>query len=276
MIIIDSDNYQASGIETFFFPGGEPHAKLPFFDEDVIFHAKVRTWTDAGFAACVISALQYQSCKSTIFMPYFPGARQDRTDGRAPFTVQIMHNLFSTGRPIHVFDPHSPAIWHGGSVFNCMMPEHLSNIPLRDDVVGIIAPDDGAVKRADNFRAVFYPKAKLIRCTKSRDSQTGQLSNYHMPELNGPGRYIVVDDICDGGGTFILLARAFVESGAWRESRLELFVSHGIFSKGTGDLRTYYDHITTTDSFADPNDHGLGVTVLPLLPDFLKELRGDH
>jgi hypothetical protein len=28
-MIIDSDSYAASGIDTLFFPGGEPHVKLP-------------------------------------------------------------------------------------------------------------------------------------------------------------------------------------------------------------------------------------------------------
>ena len=42
MLVIDSDNYSAAGIETMFFPGGEPHVKLPLYREPVILYGKLR------------------------------------------------------------------------------------------------------------------------------------------------------------------------------------------------------------------------------------------
>lgn len=268
MKIIDSDNYAAAGIETLFFPGGEPHAKVPLYDEPLVFHAKLRTWNDVGIAACVISALQHQPVRSHIFIPYFPGARQDRTDGTAPYTVQMVHNLLRTDRPLTVFDPHSEATCHEGGIIDIMMPADI-DLPIKDDVVGIIAPDAGAAHRAEQFKIAYYPDADLVTCTKTRDPQTGQLSNYKLPPLGRPGRYIVVDDICDGGGTFILLAKAFIASGAWRESQLELFVSHGIFSKGVDVLAPYYTCITTTDSWCRLQDTD-NLRVIPLLPHYLR------
>jgi len=40
---------------------------------------------------------------------------------------------------------------------------------------------------------------------------------------------MIVDDICDGGATFILLAKELYAAGA---KEVNLFVTHGIFSKG--------------------------------------------
>ena len=109
--IIDSDNYAASGIETMFFPGGEPHAKIPErVAGKVLLFLKLRTWEQTGLAACVIDALSRNNRVSRLdtFIAYFPGARQDRSDGRAPLTVKLMVELLTRNRGnLHVFDAHS-------------------------------------------------------------------------------------------------------------------------------------------------------------------------
>jgi ribose-phosphate pyrophosphokinase len=57
-----------------------------------------------------------------------------------------------------------------------------------------------------------------------------------------------VDDICDGGGTFIGLVDALKKKNA---GDLYLAVSHGIFSKGFDELTGSFKTIFTTDSFRD-------------------------
>ena len=58
---------------------------------------------------------------------------------------------------------------------------------------------------------------------------------------------VIVDDICDGGRTFIELAKVLKERGA---GKIGLFVTHGIFSQGVGVLfDNGIDFIYTTDSF---------------------------
>ena len=57
---------------------------------------------------------------------------------------------------------------------------------------------------------------------------------------------MIVDDICDGGGTFVGLGQALKKRGA---GDLCLFVTHGIFSKGFHDLMKYFKHIYFTNSF---------------------------
>ena len=88
MQIIDSDRYAEAGIETMFFPGGEPHVKVPWGTERVLLYLKLRTWNDVGFAALVIDAFERQGRLERVFIPYFPAARQDKTDGRAALSLQ--------------------------------------------------------------------------------------------------------------------------------------------------------------------------------------------
>ena len=59
-------------------------------------------------------------------------------------------------------------------------------------------------------------------------------------------RILIVDDICDGGGTFLGLAQ---ELKAKNAGNLYLAVSHGIFSRGFEDLEKVFTKIYTTDSF---------------------------
>jgi ribose-phosphate pyrophosphokinase len=271
MLIIDSDNYAGAGIETLFFPGGEPHAKIPdCVAGDVLLFLKLRSWEQTGLAACVIDALARNDRvgRLDIFIPYFPGARQDRTDGRAPLTVKLMTGLLTQNRGnVYVFDAHSHVLQEM-TPLHVFMPTDL-DIPVQADVVGIIAPDRGAAARANSFRDRFYPLASLIQCSKRRDPASGRLSGFQMTGVERPGRYIIVDDICDGGGTFNLLADEFKQGRDPSRFQLELFVSHGLFSKGLDAIDPAIVRIMTTDSWTGasvPGDSRL--TVVPLAPLF--------
>lgn len=271
MHIIDSDDYKASGIETLFFSGGEPHVKLVNVpDDELLLFLKLRTWNDVGLAACVIDALGTNiPHRITAFVPYFPGARQEKG---VPLTARIVGELlYHPDVPIVTFDIHSPAAMDYSMAYRNLMPTQLK-VPVRNDVVGVIAPDKGAADRAQSFLEVFCPNADLIQCSKKRNQQTGELSDYVMPPLNSKGRYIIVDDICDGGRTFNLLAEEFKKDSVGQFSNLELFVSHGIFSRGLSNLHPAIEHITTTDSWCrgltkwDDNDplQSHRLTILPL------------
>ena len=268
--IIDTDNYRESGVEVLTFPGGEPHVKIPRFGlKPVLVYAKLRTWQDVGYCACLISALEQQVAKFKVFIPYFPGARQDRSNGTAPMTVDLMVRLLcpseKSARRTYLFDPHSLVLLNALGYDNearmllgstkdgkrhIFMPSDL-DVPIKEDVVGIICPDNGAMLRTLDFQRKFYPYAKILYCSKNRDPRTGMLSGYEMPPLPCAGRYIIVDDICDGGGTFNLLANEF-KKDKWGEcSKLELFVSHGIFSKGFEAIDPKIERITTTNGLCN-------------------------
>lgn len=267
MKIIDSDDYAASGIETLFFPGGEPHVKIPIFTEELRLFLKLRTWNDVGIAACLLSALESQDVDAEVFIPYFPGARQDRTDGTAPLTVEMIAGLLDYGRNLTVFDPHSDVLIDTVSPL-ILMPRHLE---LKNRLmVGVIAPDSGALFRAEDYLEKFHPDAELIQCTKERDPNTGRLSNYVVPRLEKRGSYIIVDDICDGGGTFNLLADAFFKDPIGKNCDLKMFVSHGIFSKGLDAIDPRIWHITTTDSWCKESVYPR-LTVVPLLNAWLNQ-----
>jgi ribose-phosphate pyrophosphokinase len=92
----------------------------------------------------------------------------------------------------------------------------------------VVFPDEGAQER---YKDLLLSGVVVISAMKLRDRSTGKIITTAMPELPPGQSVLMVDDICDGGATFISLAKLMPD----RE--ISLYVSHGIFSKGTAILR---------------------------------------
>lgn len=279
---IHSDHYRDVGIEAMFFPGGEPHVKLPNFGcgKRVLYTAILRNWNDTGFAALIMDALTRQGVHLDCFIPYFPGMRQDKTNkGLDPLTCSVTARLLAYGQRVWTFDPHSyvaldmitqygspSAKVRGMSVKDLRMPLNFSS-GLYDC---IIVPDEGAVMRAQEFRDRHMPGFGCIYYRKRRDPVSGRILSYDIKSWEHaapavPKRALVIDDICDGGATFNMLADAIVKESPG--IKLELYVSHGIFSKGLEALHPIYEHIYTTDSWCRMQDTAR-ISVINLLSCF--------
>ena len=105
-----------------------------------------------------------------------------------------------------------------------------------------------------NLERLRAPHA-TARCIKKRDSETGALSGFAVE--SGDVRdavCLVVDDICDGGGTFSGIAAVLREAGA---RSVSLAVTHGVFSRGIelAGIDTTY----CTDSYGMPKADGYEV-----------------
>ena len=181
---------------------------------------------------------------------YLPYARQDRVmDTGESFSLIVFAQLINSANfsQVHVLDPHSdvgPALLN-----NCVIHSNLSYVEwaVKDinSALTLIVPDAGARKKADKL-AQDITFSKVVQAGKTRDTRTGALKGFEVyaDDLEGKD-CIIVDDICDGGGTFIGLAK---ELKAKNAGKLYLFVTHGIFSKGVDVLTEHFEHIYTTDS----------------------------
>ncbi len=229
-------------------PRGEQVAWVPGADADSLM--QLAMWADL---------CHRRDLRTVAVIPYLPGARQDRG---APLGAKVYADFINSMNidRIICFDPHSdvmPAL-----LDRCRAvplhehPQWFARQRPWDDVVGIIVPDVGARRRAEGVAAALGG-VPLYQASKHRDFATGKLSGFECEPIALPNgkRLLVVDDICDGGGTFIGLAQTL---GLPRES-LSLWVSHGIFSKGTKDLFKHYSIIATTDSH--PGSHELTTEV---------------
>ena len=110
----------------------------------------------------------------------------------------------------------------------------------------MVSPDGGALKKIYKLSEALGG-LEVLECSKSRDVKTGALSGFKVYADHLQGRdCLIVDDICDGGGTFVGLAEQLRAHGA---GKLYLAVSHGIFSKGFEGLKAVFERVFTTDSF---------------------------
>ncbi|KAG1390037.1 hypothetical protein G6F58_013116 [Rhizopus delemar] len=100
------------------------------------------------------------------------------------------------------------------------------------DGVTLMAPDAGARKRVQAL-AKKLGVADVRFAEKVRDPQTGRITEPRVPDDIPAQPVLVVDDICDGGRTFLELAAALRDK---TRQPLYLYVTHGLFSKGLGEL----------------------------------------
>ena len=239
----------------FTFSGGEPHIKIISELENVtevtITH-RIQSFNDIGTLLLATNALKNMGIKKLhVVLPYFPAARQDRlmVSGE-PLSVKVYADIINTQNyeSVTIFDPHSevtPALLN-----NCKVVDNHKFIKqvtqqLSDDLL-LISPDGGALKKIYKV-AAHLQNYEVVECSKSRNVKTGQLTGFKVYTDNLQGKdCLIVDDICDGGGTFLGLAK---ELKAKNAGNLYLAVSHGIFSKGFEELEKYFTKIFTTDSF---------------------------
>ena len=193
-------------------------------------------------------------------IPYFPFARQDRAANRGePNALQaftaIINSLNFTG--VCFTDPHSEVLeglLTPGTALALRQWEVWTNDNLcitgnPNIKTALVSPDAGASKKTHKVAQAVG--VDVIQAHKLRDTKTGAISGTWINEhdLNHYNRLIIVDDICDGGRTFIELAetiRRFDYNG-----QLDLAITHGIFSKGVATVQEHFDNIFVINSFTD-------------------------
>ncbi|MFD2581151.1 ribose-phosphate diphosphokinase [Pedobacter vanadiisoli] len=254
--------------QSFVFAGGEPHIKISSnFDPSVAVQLthRINSFNDLGLICTTVDALKRMGVKTIkLFIPYFPAARQDRVMvAGEPLTVKVYADIVNAlGLDnVTVFDPHSevtPALLNNCTVItnHAFIRKVVAQI---GEGVKLISPDGGALKKIYKV-SEFLGGAEVVECSKSRDVKTGRLSGFkvYADDLEGVD-CLIIDDICDGGGTFIGLAKELKNKNA---GKLYLAISHGIFSKGFNELAEYFDQIFTTDSIKEIEE--VGVTQIKL------------
>lgn len=242
-------------INRFNFPGGEVHVRLvghKIPGKDVFF---LRNSDDIMAMLLAVDAARRVNVPfKSVCIPYIPYARQDRvTENGEPLSIVVMARLINMCgfSSVVALDPHSdvtPALIDNLKVMD--IDSHILNLAGIVNAQAIVSPDAGARKKTERihkFISYDIPGMELVYCGKKRDTHTGKLTGFTVEADRVPENVLIVDDICDGGGTFIGLAKELREKGA---KRVSLFVSHGIFSKGVNALFDGgIDDVLTTDSY---------------------------
>lgn len=177
--------------------------------------------------------LDANDIKATLGIDYLPYARQDKEiSNETTFALRTFAKLLNTLNfvEVSVIDAHSDVANLINNFRSCNMKEEVLSA-LEQTNSEICYPDEGAYIR---YKEIYGNKAIIGK--KIRDAKTGQITSYQVigsDALNN-ANVLIVDDICDGGATFVLLAKELQKLGV---SNIHLFVSHGLFTKGLQPLK---------------------------------------
>ena len=264
------------------FSGGEVHVKLDAADDYRSTHIICTDYSMNGFMA-VCQANQIARARGATWVgltyPYLPYARQDRFSAVGqPFSLKLFCDMINAQHfdMVRVYDPHSDVatalLDRVESVEQyTLFPKTLFASPIGEKLMAnqellYVSPDAGAYKKVAKL---MTDSDRILVGMKNRNPATGEITGTQVYcPVNPAGKAaIVVDDICDGGRTFIELGKSL--RNRYAVDRLYLYVTHGIFSNGLGDLQRYYDHIFTTNSFPQKDSvetmRTLGVTVKEII-----------
>jgi ribose-phosphate pyrophosphokinase len=251
-------------VESISFPAGEVGVRVdkdmkPDINGNITVTAMLRSSNDVMSLLMVVDAIKRVVPKPSpmkLVVPYFPYARQDRvTCYGESLSLQVMAGLVNVCGfdEVVVLDPHSAAVEMLVNNIKVVSQKRIVKKMCELDFMVaegkvLVSPDVGAREKAFGISKVI-PFDTMVVMNKRRDPVTGKLGN---ATIDGECAHLVgatcmiVDDICDGGRTFINAAIELKKHGA---KSVELFVTHGVFSKGFSELSEHIDHIYTTNSY---------------------------
>ena len=235
-------------IEITKFPDGENLVNLPSQEDGTV------VWQYESDEE-LFSILQLSSKYKKLYVPYLPHARQDRetNEGKNINAGRLLNRiLLERYDKVFCLDIHSDKNMYvkirsgeGNCYIDSLPSANIYANFLEQKYDYIVGPDAGSEKRTKKWGSHLYTNYFL--CSKTRDTKTGKLSSPKIPEdIDLVGKsLLIVDDICTGGYTFIQLGKVLKEHGA---AKIDLWVSHGSFTKGLEVFDGIIDHIYTTDS----------------------------
>lgn len=206
-----------------------------------------------------------------LFIPYLPYARQDKIlSNNDTFNLSVfakLIRLFEFSK-ITAIDVHNQSRCNElfYNFYNFKVNHLHEELFYSKNIDYIVYPDEGAYKRYHNDSLKGYVNTLVGQ--KLRDPSTGHIALNGWKLVNDRGdtmkcttegqRFLIVDDICDGGATFIEIAKKIREE--FKNPYIVLFVTHGLFSKGKQVL---YDaginEVLTTNTLLRNSEEGIKI-----------------
>ena len=247
--------------------------------------SRLNNFLDLELIICATQALKEMGIKEiSLTIPYCIGGRSDRkfTCGGINYVKCVIAPILNSQNYINVniLDPHSDVLEACinnfqkidivDTLIENVIRDYESYIPHKSfDNTIIISPDAGSLKRIYDICKNIQYKGNVVVANKHRNVETGKIiaTNVQIPVHEANKDIFIIDDICDGGRTFIELAKAIKFSRNLSSivhpnnyGKIYLIVTHGIFSNGLDELKEYFDGIYTTNSVREIEDSFINVT----------------
>lgn len=182
---------------------------------------------------CLDAMRRSSAAEITCIIPYFGYARQDRkASPRQPITARLVAKMLETAGANRVvtFDLHAAQIQ---GFFDCPVDD-LTTVPMMGEYfkrknfdpadIVVVSPDHGGVKRARNMAEILGCSIAII--DKRRPQANVAEACNIIGDVVGKNA-IIVDDICDTGGSLIAASNILKDNGV---KDIYVCISHGLFS----------------------------------------------
>ncbi len=243
-------------------------------------YSRLNTFRDLEIIICATQALKEAGVKNiSLYIPYCIGARSDRKfmEGGMNYVKSVIAPIINSQgySKVTILDPHSDVLEACINNFEKQDNVGLVSFAFQDyfllkgfqfwdssnfNGVRLISPDAGALKKVFHVAEAIKYRNEVIIASKHRNLETGKIdyTNVPMSIHDADKDVFIIDDICDGGRTFIEIAKAVDEVRKLSSSvkpehygKNYLIVTHGIFSAGYAQLGEYFEKIYTTNSVKD-------------------------
>ena len=234
--------------------------------QSVTINSRLNSFLDLELIVCANQALielgvkhhSFKLKEISLYVPYFLGARSDRKflNGQSNYLKTVITPIINLQKfsRVTILDPHSDVLEACINNF-----QKITNVSFAKDAISdingkitLVSPDAGALKK-------IYDVATAVECTdvivanKLRDLKTGKIIRTEVPNLDQETdikTFVIVDDICDGGRTFVEIAKAIrdVRAKGIYNDKIYLVVTHGIFTAGFEELEKWFTGVYTTNS----------------------------
>lgn len=252
------------------FPDGQQSIKLEFIhlEDEVKIISRLNDFKDLEVILCATAALKNIGVKTIhLYTPYFLGARSDRQfeEGSINYLKDVITPIINSQNyeTVTIVDAHSDVL--EACIHNYRKIDNIGLVKFAltdiDNTNGarekliLVSPDAGALKKMYHVSEHFGID-KMVIANKHRDIKTGKITHTEVPGLTqepGSKNFVIIDDICDGGRTFLEIAKTIRkerEDSVFND-KIYLVVTHGIFSAGFLELRNWIDGIYCTNSVKD-------------------------
>ena len=281
MKVLDLTNEERSDIKykVSKFPDGQQSITLDLDNtnfepgsQSVTIKSRLNSFLDLELIICANQALielgvkksEFRLKEINLYTPYFLGARSDRKflNGQSNYLKTVICPIINSQNfnRVTILDPHSDVLEACLNNFHKVSNVDFASTAIKYYVEGdltLISPDAGALKK-------IYDVSKAIGCknvivaNKLRDMETSKIIRTEVPGLDdapGSKNFVICDDIGDGFGTFIQIAKSIrnIRPKEIFNDRIYLVVTHSIQEIGLKNALEYIDLILTTNSVNDYN-----------------------
>lgn len=183
--------------------------------------------------AQLAALLDSMGVSKTLEIDYLPYARQDKPIGNdSTFALRVFAPMLNAmgWKEVVLHDPHSEIAEALIERTRVSYFAHEAVLCMKATGADLLCfPDAGALAK---YKPLFWG-VPHVSAEKGREPLTGRVTTGLIHGEVAEAKVLIVDDICDGGATFIGLAAKLREAGA---VDVFLFVSHGLFTRGVNAL----------------------------------------